>query len=97
MRDMSSFCDEFLKIAVSREAAQHQKGRTGKRPIRVHNLVKQSAPIEPLTSAVGNVLKHPSFLKPVALVGGSGLGAMYLKRKLDEMRVGHEMLKQQGR
>jgi hypothetical protein len=40
--NMGSFVDEYMKIAASSKSAPSPKVRIGKRPIRVHNLIKKA-------------------------------------------------------
>ena len=99
--ELSGFCDEMLKIAVSREAATHSKARTGRRSIRVHNLLKHAWPFMPKPPApLVNQIVGPVAQKALG-VGGTMAGGALLyhlgKKKLDEMRIGHQYLKAQGR
>lgn len=102
-KDLSSFCDEMLKIAVSREAAGHTKGRQGRRPIRVHNLMKKAGWFSrpPPPPPPGVLKRFAAFLGGRApwLVGGTALGAYGLhkgKQELDALRVGHRYMEQTG-
>ena len=99
--ELSGFCDEMLKIAVSREAATHSKTRVGRRSIRVHNLLKHAWPFaaKPPPTLMHQIV-GPATQKALG-VGGTMAGGALLyhmgKKKLDEMRIGHQYLKAQGR
>ena len=95
--ELSGFCDEMLKIAVSREAATHSKARTGRRSIRVHNLLKKQgqAPVPLANQLLGPVAK-----KAIGVGGTMAGGALIYhlgKKKLDAMRIGQRYLEAQGR
>ena len=101
--ELSSFCDEMLKIAVSREAANHTKGRQGRRPIRVHTLLKNAGwfSAAPPPPPPGMLARAGKFLGGRApwLVGGTAIGAYGLhkgKGALDKYRVGDRYMQQTG-
>lgn len=102
MGTLSSFCDEMLKIAVSREAARHTKGRQGRRSIRVHNLLKSAGwfgrPPVPPPSTMQKITKVLGGAT-VPLLGGVAGGA-YLAHKgkqvVDKYRVGDKYMQQTG-
>lgn len=81
---MTSFVDEYLKIAASSKSAPSPKTRIGKRPIRVENLLKKAdAKKEVAKKTVGGLKGFLSRTgkkvwdkkKPIALVGGGAVGA----------------------
>ena len=77
MWSMSSFADEYVKIAASVAAAKNHKSRIGKRPIRVHNLLKKAAvPVETAGGlrALLARIRASRITKPAALFG-SGIVA----------------------
>lgn len=81
MFSMSSFADEYIKIAASKSKAHesgYQQTRQGKRPIRVHNLLKKASKAEAakaVAEGAGGLkgmlgrMWNSKLLKPTALVG----------------------------
>ena len=82
--NMSSFVDEYTKIAASSKAAKNPKSRIGRRPIRAHNLLKKAdAKMEAVQSAAGGLkglLKRlggglKQHKAPIGLLAAGGVGA----------------------
>ena len=49
-RLLPGFMDELEKIAISRDLSSFRKGRGGRRPIRVHNMMKKETAFLPSRS-----------------------------------------------
>jgi len=84
MFSMSSFSDEYIKIAASKREAGYMQSRQGKRPIRAHNLLKkqvdQKTAADPKTEAAVQAaggLKEflKRWWKPGALMGTGAVAA----------------------
>jgi hypothetical protein len=76
---MSSFTDEYVKIAASKQEAGYMQTRQGKRPIRAHNLLKKAdAKTEAVTQAAGGLKSLLGRIwkakVPIALLGGGAAG-----------------------
>jgi hypothetical protein len=77
---MSSFIDEYAKIAASKREAGYQQTRKGKRPIRAHNLLKkaEAPPIAAAKAAgglkglLGRMWASPA-KKPLGLLAGGAV------------------------
>ncbi len=93
---MSSFTDEFLKIAVSRESSKHTKARSGRRPIRAHNLVKkaQLGAMPGSKSLLDKLLKWKVMKYPAA-AGAGAYGYQQSKDALEALRIGRMIQERQ--
>lgn len=106
MFSMSSFADEYVKIAASKQEAGYQQTRKGRRPIRVHNLLKKTdgmpktskdARTEAAVQAAGGLkgllsrVWQSKALKPAALIGTGAVGAKLLEEGVVEpMQYGYK-------
>lgn len=99
--NMSSFTDEWLKIAASSEVAANSKSRQGRRPIRAHNLLKKADARSAAAKAAAEAAAKGGFLKrhwkALGLLGLGGAGAKGLEELLVEpMEYGIEMKRARG-
>lgn len=93
MTTMTSFVDEMTKISASMCASKGPKARSGRRPIRVANLIKKSA--SPLASALARSVAANK--KELALLGAGGATALLGKRGIENMQMAERMREMQNR
>lgn len=91
--NFDSFVDELVKASASLKASQHQKVRSGKMPIRAHNLLKkQGVDGEAVKKLLSKVWANR---KPLALAAGSIAAFETGKKNLEALRIGHAIQSQQ--
>ena len=87
--NMSSFLDEYIKIAASASKAKNPKTRMGRRPIRADNLLKKA---DARTEAVKKGLL-PFLIakkKTLGLLGAGAVGAKAIEEGIVEpMQYGY--------